>query len=142
MSALSDRLGHRGFLILGYLLTAGGAVLLASALQLWHFWIAVALLRMGQAVNDSLAPAVAADLLSPDMLSRRLPRLKAMNWVAGIISFMGAGYTMDALGTHPVFLAAGSSAVIAAGLLTLLPGRQRTSFQLKRTTATHRSVAG
>ncbi len=142
ISLFSDRFGRRGFLILGYLLTAGGAIFLAAALQLWHFWVAVALLRMGQAVNDSLAPAVAADLLSPDMLSRRLPRLKAMNWVAGIISFMGAGYAMDALGTNPVFLAAGSSAVLAAGLLTLLPGRQRTSLQLKRAAATHRSVAG
>lgn len=142
ISVLSDRLGRRGFLFLGYLLTASGAIVLASSLELWHFWIAMALLRMGQAVNDSLAPAVATDLLSPDMLSRRLPRLKAMNWVAGILSFMGAGYAMDMAGTTPVSLAAGSSAVMAAGLLTLLPARQRTSFPLKRATATHRSVVG
>lgn len=141
MSLLSDRLGRRNLLILGYLLTAIGAAMLVSAQVLWHFWGAMALVRMGQAVNDSLAPAVATDLLSADMLSRRLPRLKAMNWAAGIFSFTSAGYAMDTMGIGPVLLIAGSSAVVAASLLTLLPAHRPTSLLPKRTTATHRSVA-
>jgi MFS family permease len=141
MSLLSDRLGRRNLLILGYLLTAIGAAMLVSAQDLWHFWGAMALVRMGQAVNDSLAPAVATDLLPADMLSRRLPRLKAMNWAAGIFSFTSAGYAMDAMGIGPVLLIAGSSAVVAACLLTLLPAHRPASILPKRITATHRSAA-
>lgn len=123
--ALSDRLGRGRFLTFGYLLSAAGAVALMLSADLWHFWLAMALLMTGRAVNDSMAAAVATELLPRPALPRALPRLKAMNWVAGIASFAGAGYMMDALGMNIVFLVLGVAAVVAAGLMTLLPGKSR-----------------
>ena len=123
--ALSDRLGRRHFLTVGYLLSASGALALMLAGQLWHFWLAMALLMIGRAVNDSMAAAVATELLPRPALPRALPRLKAMNWVAGVVSFAGAGYVMDALGINSVFIALAAAAVIAAVVMSLLPGRNR-----------------
>lgn len=123
--ALSDRLGRRHFLTVGYLLSASGALALMLAGQLWHFWLAMALLMIGRAVNDSMAAAVATELLPRPALPRALPRLKAMNWVAGVVSFAGAGYVMDALGINVVFVALAAAAVIAAVVMSLLPGRNR-----------------
>jgi MFS family permease len=129
LGALADRLGRRGLLLGGYLLTAGGAVALVTSAALWQFWMAIALLRAGQAVNDSIAPALATDLLPASALGRYLPRLKATNWLAGMLSFAGAGYAMARLGTGPVFLLAGAFAIAAAGLLMLLPVGRRAVLQ-------------
>ena len=125
MSALSDRLGRRNFLMLGYLLTAAGAAALAISGELWHFWVAISLLMTGRTVNDSMAGAVATDLLPRASLQRALPRLKAMNWLAGIFTFAGAGYAIEALGTTVIFLAAALVALAAAGVLFSLPAAAR-----------------
>jgi FSR family fosmidomycin resistance protein-like MFS transporter len=129
LGVVADRFGRRGLLLAGYLVTACGAVSLGASTALWQFWAAVALLRVGQAVNDAMAPALATDLLPASALGRYLPRLKATNWLAGMLSFAGAGYAMGQLGTGPVFLLAGASAVVGAGLLALLPARRRILLQ-------------
>jgi MFS family permease len=123
--ALSDRLGRRHFLTIGYLLSAAGALALVLSGQLWHFWVAMAMLMLGRAVNDSMAAAVATELLPRPALPRALPRLKAMNWVAGVVSFAGAGYAMAALGIQIVFVALALAAVVAALVMALLPRRDR-----------------
>ena len=125
MGMLSDRLGRGRFLILGYLVTAAGALALSSASALWHFWAGMALLRVGQAVNDAIAPALATDLLPPSAWSRALPRLKSVNWLAGTLSFAGVGYAIEKLGLGPIFVVTGGMAAGAAALLMLLSVSQR-----------------
>jgi hypothetical protein len=75
----------------------------------------------GRTVNDSMAGAVATDLLPRAALQRALPRLKAMNWLAGVFTFAGAGYAIEALGTTAIFLASALVALAAAGALVTLP---------------------
>lgn len=123
MGALSDRMGRQHFLMLGYLLTAGGAAALTISGQLWHFWLAMSLLMTGRAVNDSMAAAVATDLLPRTAVQRGLPRLKAMNWVAGVASFAGGGYAIEALGITTMFIVGAVVALAAAGVLLFLPAR-------------------
>ena len=123
MGALSDRMGRQRFLLLGYLLTAAGAAALTVSGQLWHFWVAMSLLMTGRTVNDSMAGAVATDLLPRAAVQRGLPRLKAMNWVAGIASFAGGGYAIQALGLSTVFLVGAVVALVAAGAISFLPAR-------------------
>jgi MFS transporter, ACDE family, multidrug resistance protein len=123
MGALSDRMGRQRFLMLGYLLTAAGAAALTTSGQLWHFYIAMSLLMTGRAVNDSMAAAVATDLLPRTAVQRGLPRLKAMNWVAGIASFAGGGYAIQVLGLTTMFVVGALVALAAAASLFFLPGR-------------------
>jgi MFS family permease len=121
---LADRLGAQRFLVGGYLLAGAGAVTLMAATQLWQFGLAMTLLLLGRAASDSLAPAVATDLLPQAAIHRALPRLKATNWMAGVASFIGGGYAMELLGTRLVFAGAAAVALLAASLL-FLSRRQR-----------------
>ncbi len=120
MGALADGLGRGRFLAVGYLLTGAGALALIVAASLWQFWLAGTMLLVGRAVNDSMASAVATDLLPPGALARGLPWVRGMNSVAGIISFAGAGYLMEALSAATVYFSIGLLAVAAAALVRLL----------------------
>lgn len=125
IGTLSDRLGRKGFLILGYVLAAGGALTLSAATQLWHFWLASVLLFVAMCVNGSVVPALATDLLDSTALGRGLPWLNAVGRVGGIIGFASAGYLMDTLGAISLYYIAITLAVIAATLLGLVPSQRR-----------------
>jgi MFS family permease len=120
IGALSDRLGRKRFLMLGYFLAAGGALTLSMATQLWHFWLAATLMMVAFCTNFAVASAFATDMLAPAALSRGLPWLNAMDSVASILSFAGTGYVMDTLGATPLYLTAALLAVIAVLQLSRL----------------------
>lgn len=122
---LSDRLERKFFLIGGYLLAAGGALMLSLSTQLWHFWLASGLLFVGMSANGSVAPAFITDLLPPPALSRGLPWLNAMTRIGGIVGFAGAGYLMDSLGATGFSILAATLPVVAAALLMLPQGERR-----------------
>jgi MFS family permease len=123
MGTLSDRLGRKGFLVVGYLLAAAGSLSLGVAGQLWHFWLATILLLLTRSVNGSVAAALTIDLLDRDMIGRGLPWLNAMNWMAGILGSAGAGFLMDSLGPTPLYLIAAALPILAVTLLGALPGQ-------------------
>ena len=62
---LSDRLGRRLFLVIGYLLAALSALLLVGASHLWHFWIVSASVLVARSISASLASALTTDILPP-----------------------------------------------------------------------------
>jgi len=117
VGAMSDRFGRRLFLIAGYLVGGLGAMILASAGQLWQFWTATALVFASLAVAGAVAPAMAADLLPVDVRSRGLSRLGAMRNIAGIIGFAAGGMLMDIAGAPAVALSAVVLSLAAAFLL-------------------------
>jgi MFS family permease len=141
MGTLSDRLGRKGFLVVGYLLAAAGSLSLGVAGQLWHFWLATILLLLTRSVNGSVAAALAIDLLGRERIGRGLPWLNAMNWLAGILGSAGAGLLMDSLGPTPVYLIAAALPVVAAALLGGLPGQgqPRGSMRLRLRSAPSRN---
>jgi AAHS family 4-hydroxybenzoate transporter-like MFS transporter len=120
---LSDRLSRRRVLIGGYLLAAGGALLLVVSGELWHFWVAATLLFVAWCVNASVTSALAAEVLDPPALGRGIPRLNAMDSLASIGGFAGAGYVMDTLGASGLYLIAVGLAVLAAPLAVKIPRR-------------------
>jgi MFS family permease len=122
--ALSDRLGRRFFLVLGYLLAAFGSVSLVMAEQLWHFWIVSAAVLVARTIGSSLASALATDILPPQALGRSLPLLGTMTWASGVLGFAGSGYAIETLGASNLYLIATLLSLAAAGLMGLLP-RQR-----------------
>ncbi len=125
IGALSDRLGRKRFLALVYVLTAGGALTLSAASELWHFWLAATAMFVGLCLNGALASALAVDMLSQEALGRGLPRITAVGAVASILSFASAGYVMDTLGATTLYLAAAGLAVAAALPLSWLGRRTR-----------------
>jgi MFS family permease len=131
IGVLSDRLGRNRFLILGYLLAAGGALMLSTSTQLWHFWLASGLLFVAMCVNGSVAPAFIADLLAPKALSRGLPWLNAVTRIGDIVGFASAGYLMDTLGATGFFVIAAAVSVVAATLLALPHHERRTVPQVQ-----------
>jgi len=118
---LSDWLGRKRALALGYLVAAGAALLLSAAGQVWHYWAAAALLLAAQTANGAVASAFATDFLTPEALSRGLAWLNTTGWVAGILGYAWGGAMMDALGATSLFLIVTGFALAAAVLLWLLP---------------------
>lgn len=114
LGALSDRLGRERFLTMSFVLAALGAVGLIGASQPWHFWVAVTLMTVSLSTSGALASALATDALPAAALTRGLPRIKAMNSIAGIISFASAGYVLETLGPASLFLVAAMFAAVAA----------------------------
>jgi MFS family permease len=98
LGTLSDRLGRKTVLSLGYLLAGGSVLILIVAGPLWHFWLATSLIMIALTVTGSVASAFATDLLSPQVLVRVLPWFTAVGFVAGVIGFSVAGVLIDSIG--------------------------------------------
>ena len=122
---LSDRLGRRLFLILGFLLAALGSLLLVSAGHLWQFWVVAAAVLVSRSTTGSLASALAADILPPQALSRGLPWVGTMNWVSGVIGFAVSGYLIEILGSHNLYRISALLSLAAIGLIGLLSGQRK-----------------
>ncbi len=141
IGALSDRLGRKMFLMLGYVMAGGGLLMLAVATDLWMFWIAATLVLVALCTNGALAAALVTDTLSPQARQRGLPWINAMNPVAGVLSFASIGFLMDTLGQLPVYLVALSVAVGAAILLHSLQ-RERITASTRVDDCQTRNAAG
>jgi MFS family permease len=122
--ALSDRLGRKLFLAVGYLLAAFSGVSLVTASQLWHFWIVAAAVLIARSISGSLASALATDILPPQSLGRSLPVLNTMAWASGVLGFAASGYVIETVGAGNLYLIATLLSVVAAGLIGTLPGRR------------------
>lgn len=120
IGALSDRMGRKQFLALGYLLSAVAVAVLLTAVHLWHFWLAATLVLVSRSVSDSVSAALAADLLEPAAVARGLPLLNGLIRAGGIVSFAGAGWVMDGWGTWTLYGITAVFALVAALQLSLL----------------------
>lgn len=121
----SDRLGRKNFLLLGYLVATGSAVMLMLARQLWQFWLVSALVLASRSMIASMSPAYTTDLLRRRFLGRALPLVNAMNWVSGVIGFAGAGYVLDTFGGLGLYGVAALAAFGAVVILAFMPASLR-----------------
>ena len=124
---LSDRLGRRLFLVIGYFLAALSTLLLVSASQSWHFWIVSASVLVARSISASLASALATDILPPEALGKALPRLNSLNWVAGILGFAASGYIMEKLGQSGLYWMATTFGLVAAAIIGFMPRHDKRS---------------
>jgi MFS family permease len=70
IGVLADRLGRRPVTMLAHGVSALGMLTLAGAVELWHFWVAMALLATLSSACGALTAALAADLLPGALLTR------------------------------------------------------------------------
>lgn len=120
IGALADRFGYRRFLLLSYLLATAGVLTLSVATALWHFWLATTLTFVAWCASRSISSACATEVLAPDMLSRGLPRLGAMDTAARILGFAVTGYLMDTWGAASLYLVATATGALAVPVLGLI----------------------
>ncbi len=130
IGALSDRLGRKNFLMLGYVFAGGGALMLTLAAELWMFWLAATLVLVALCTNGALASALVTDTLTPQAMQSGLPWINAMNPTAGVLGFTSIGFLMDTFGQTPVYIIALIMALAAAVLLNSLR-RERAEEQSK-----------
>lgn len=134
IGAMSDKLGRKLFLTAGYLLGAIGVLVLATATQLWQFWLATALLFGALSANGAVAPALASDLLSNEARSHALPYLSSMRNVAGIFGFAAGGLLIDKAEPNSLYIIAGVLAGAAVFFLSQIGGGRRSESQKPTTT--------
>jgi YNFM family putative membrane transporter len=122
---LSDRLGRKLFLILGYLLAAVGSVSLVMADQLWQFWVVAAAILMARTISGSLASALATDILAQQELGSSLPIVNTMGWASGVLGFASTGYLIETLGARDLYLISGLLALASVGLIIFMARQRR-----------------
>jgi DHA1 family multidrug resistance protein-like MFS transporter len=110
---LSDRLGRKRLLTVGYVTGAAGRSILAWATSLWHFWAAAAMGSVAGAAN-SVGQAMATDLVPPESLGRGMSLFHSSMWVGAILGFTATGYAVEALGAPATFLAGAVLSLVAA----------------------------
>jgi MFS family permease len=117
LGMLSDRLGRKSILILGYLMAAAAVLMLVLASQTWQFWTAASMLLIAMTVSGSVASAFATDLLSPGVLIKVLPWLTSAGAFAGILGFALTGILIETLGFSALFAGGAFVALVAAALV-------------------------
>lgn len=121
IGALSDKLGRKRFLFMGYVLAMGSTLLLIAAKELWQFWLVASLVLAARSVITAMSPAYATDLLSRNSLGKALPLVGTMNWVSGVIGFAGSGYIIDTFGAISLYGGTTVAAVLAGIIVTFMP---------------------
>jgi MFS family permease len=108
IGALSDRVARKQLLIACYLLSSVGILVLASAVDLWHFWGSSILFALASGATG-VANAFVIDLSPPEALSTALARFSATPWIGAVIGFGLSGFFIQSIGLT-------STLIVGAGL--------------------------
>jgi MFS family permease len=119
---LSDRVGRKRLLTIGYLTGGFGLLVLSGAVSLWHFWLAVALMTVLFNVNNGVGSALVTDLVPQASLGRGMSLFTTMMPVAGIIGSTGTGHSLQQLGETTTFILGAFLPLLAT--LLLIPIRE------------------
>jgi SET family sugar efflux transporter-like MFS transporter len=113
---LSDRLGRKPFLILCYLTTTFGLLLLAAATQEWQFWAASALQSV-LGVSVIVGSALITDQTPKAALGASLSLFTATPWIGFVVGFGGGGAAISVLKITPTLLLGSGLTLVAVMLL-------------------------
>ena len=117
MGWLSDRMGRKTFLYVGFLLVFASLVMLAFSRVLWHFWIVFVFQGIAMQGNGTIGNALVTDLVRRDSFGKGLALFGATGWIGGVVGFAVAGYSLQNLGSAATFFIGGALALVALGLL-------------------------
>jgi MFS family permease len=72
-----------------------------------------------------MSPAYATDLVRRRYLGKALPLVGTMNWVSGVVGFVGAGYVLDTFGAASLYGTIALTSFMAVIILAFLPASLR-----------------
>jgi MFS family permease len=116
---LSDRVGRKRFLLLGFLSAMASLLGLMVSTSLWHFWVTSTLITV-PFVTGAVGTALVTDLVPKEALGQGLSLFGATNWIGGILGCAAAGYAVQHLGPVPTLAAGALLPVIAVILLSAI----------------------
>jgi MFS family permease len=117
---LSDRLGRKPLMMICYLASLIGLAVLASASDVWHFWVAMALqsiIGAGVAVGSALI----TDLVPRGSLATPLSWYGATQFIGYVIGFGGMGTVINQVGLTTSLMIGIVLCLIALLLLVVVP---------------------
>lgn len=123
IGALSDRFGYRSVMMLTCIAAAGGLLILSTATDLWHFWLATTLIFVAWCACRSVSSACATEVLAPETLSRGLPRLSAVDTATRILGFAVTGHLLDTLGIASLYVVVALLGMLAVPALGRIRGQ-------------------
>jgi len=124
MGWLSDRIGRKTFLFVGYLTTFTAIVLLAFSKELWNFWVVLSLQGIATG-SGGIGNALVTDLVRQESVGKGLAVFSSAAWIGGVIGFAVAGYTLQNLGFVTAFIIGGCLVMVASGLLVPIRAKPR-----------------
>ncbi len=117
---LSDRLGRKPLMMICYLASLIGLVVLASSFSLWHFWVAMALqsiIGAGVAVGSALI----TDLVPRESLATPLSVYGSTQFIGYVVGFGGMGTVIQLVGLSTSLLIGIVLCMVALLLLVIVP---------------------
>jgi DHA1 family multidrug resistance protein-like MFS transporter len=117
MGWLSDRLGRKAFLYIGYLVGLMGLIVLAFSQVIWQFWLVLVLQGIATGNGGTVGNAVVTDLLPREALGKGLALFGSTGWIGGVIGFAVAGAALQNFGYSATIILGGCLALCAVGLL-------------------------
>ena len=113
---LSDRIGRKQMLIACYLVATAGATVLIGAVNLWQFWLSMALFTISGAAGI-VGSAFITDLVPQDVLGVTLTRYTSTAWIAGTLGYSVTGFLIESLGMPVTFALNAALPLVGAALI-------------------------
>ena len=116
MGWLSDRLGRKVFLSLGYSSAFFSILMIVFSSVLWNFWVAVALMKIAGGSN-SIGNALVTDLVPRESVGKGLSVFGSATWIGNVIGYSIAGSTLQVIGLTPGVVLGACLSLAAVGIL-------------------------
>ena len=128
---LSDRIGRRPALFIGYLLPAIGIAMMIPASMLWHFWLAQSLVAVVN-ITQSVGSSIIADTVPQEQLSTSLSHFNATVWIGAVVGFVGTGLLIQAMGFIGTFGVGAGVMVLALFLVVYVTNSRSSAINLDK----------
>jgi MFS family permease len=126
---LSDRFSRRGIAAAGYLVFAGVYVVFGLAPSLLAIWIAMASYGLFYALTAPVLKALVVNSVGAEVRGRALGLYAFLTSIAILLASLSAGQLWNRFGPSIPFYFSAGMAIVSAGLLLVVPGKQQSSLK-------------